>query len=145
MSPKCSRYSKKCDAPTSWWNFLIIFAFLEPSYMIFIIRFHFWRYLDTFTLISKSVFEIWWIKTWPDPKKFIELKITFLMPVNHTKKFFNYCSYLDTFNFISNSVFEIWWIKTWPDPKKLIELKITFLMPVNHTKDFFNYCSYLDS
>ena len=45
----------KASWSTSGWNILIIFAFLESSYMIFIIRFQFWSYLDTLTVISDSM------------------------------------------------------------------------------------------
>ena len=40
----------EANAPTSSWNFLMIFTFLESLHTIFIIRFSFWRDLINFTV-----------------------------------------------------------------------------------------------
>ena len=38
-------------------------------------------------LLFDLLFLIWWIKKWPEPKKLLNQKITFFMPVNHQKEF----------------------------------------------------------
>ena len=53
----------EANAPTSSWNFLMIFTFLESLHTIFIIRFQYWNNLTNFAFCH---FVPKWTKTMPE-------------------------------------------------------------------------------